>query len=84
MLGEPRKVLASVTFVVAILGALFAFAYSPDGSLSGAVWICLFVVLLAAFAARVKGRRGWIYLVIGWVLCIVAWGALPPIPYVNA
>lgn len=80
MLAEPRRALAILTLIAAVFGAIAAWAWSPSGVFPAATALLVPVALLAAFATKRGGTRGWVYLAIGWVLCVVAWGAMPDIP----
>lgn len=80
MLAEPRRALALVTLIAAVLAAIAAWAWAPPDTFPAATALLVPVILLSAFATRRGGGRGWVYLAVAWVLCFVAYGAMPEIP----
>lgn len=72
---EPKKPLGAVTAVVAAFGGIFA--YGQDrGDLGMIVVLLVPVVILALVARTSKGFRGWLLLVIAWVLGVLGAGAI--------
>lgn len=77
---EPRRALAIITVIGATLAAIAAWAWNEGDGIPTATALLVPVILLAAFATKRGGTRGWVYLAIAWTLCFVAYGAMPAIP----
>lgn len=82
-LTEPRRALAIVTVIGATLAAIAAWAWTSGDGFPSATVLLVPVILLAAFATKRGGTRGWVYLAIAWVLCFVAYGSMPEIPIMS-
>lgn len=75
MLAQPRRLLGPLTVAAAIVLAIVAFVYS-EGFPPGMVLLLIAAFLGARGGTHPRFGRGFIYLVAGWALLLVAYGAL--------
>lgn len=80
MVTEPRRVLGFVTLAVTAFGAVAAWAWSPQGAFPTATALLAPAAVLSALAIPKDAKRGWLFLVLAWVLGLMAYGAMPDIP----
>lgn len=78
LLGEPRKLLGGATVVLAVVAGLWSFGQS-EGRVTAGMYLLLPVLVLSVVAWKVESAvKGWLYLLVGWALAFVAYGALFP------
>lgn len=75
VLEEPKKPLGALTAVVAAFTAVFAYGQARDQV--GVIIVMMVPVVVLSLVARTRaGFRGWLYLIVAWVVGVLGVGVL--------
>lgn len=75
VLEEPKKPLGAITAVLAAFTAVFTYGQARDQL--GMIIVFMVPVVVLSLVARTRGGfRGWLYLIVAWVVGVLGVGVL--------